>query len=173
MQTMPWVERRFAFDTPASLFPQLLERFRGGPARVEDRLRNIDPETLRRRDGDRWSIQENAGHLLAVERLWYGRLEDFESELAVLRAADMENRRTGAADYNSQDLKEILAAFRESRAPLVAKLEAMDVAAIERTAHHPRLDRPMRVIDMVFFAAEHDDHHLARMTELLRAFSRR
>jgi len=26
----------------------------------------------------------------------------------------------------------------------------------------------MRVIDMAFFTAEHDDHHLARMTELAR-----
>ena len=34
-------------------------------------------------------------------------------------------------------------------------------------AWHPRLDRPMRVIDLAIFAAEHDDHHLARITELL------
>jgi hypothetical protein len=30
----------------------------------------------------------------------------------------------------------------------------------------------MRVIDLVVFAAEHDDHHLARITELLRRFAR-
>jgi hypothetical protein len=29
----------------------------------------------------------------------------------------------------------------------------------------------MRVIDLAFFAAEHDDHHLARITELIRAAS--
>jgi hypothetical protein len=26
----------------------------------------------------------------------------------------------------------------------------------------------MRVLDMAFFTAEHDDHHLTRMTELAR-----
>jgi hypothetical protein len=26
----------------------------------------------------------------------------------------------------------------------------------------------MRLIDIAFFTAEHDDHHLARITELLR-----
>jgi hypothetical protein len=26
----------------------------------------------------------------------------------------------------------------------------------------------MRLIDLAFFTAEHDDHHLARITELLR-----
>jgi hypothetical protein len=28
----------------------------------------------------------------------------------------------------------------------------------------------MRVFDMAWFVAEHDDHHLARMTELQRLF---
>ena len=44
-------------------------------------------------------------------------------------------------------------------------------AAVDRAAHHPRLDKPMRLIDMVFFAAEHDDQHLASITELRRLFS--
>jgi hypothetical protein len=35
---------------------------------------------------------------------------------------------------------------------------------------HPRLQQPMRVVDMAFFVAEHDDHHLARMTQLARMF---
>ena len=39
----------------------------------------------------------------------------------------------------------------------------------ERTALHPRLGLPMRAVDHAFFVAEHDDHHLARITELLRA----
>ena len=33
---------------------------------------------------------------------------------------------------------------------------------------HPRLERPMRLIDMMFFHAEHDDYHLARISELRR-----
>ncbi len=40
---------------------------------------------------------------------------------------------------------------------------------IGRSAHHPRLNRPMRILDLMVFAAEHDDHHLARISELLRA----
>jgi hypothetical protein len=32
---------------------------------------------------------------------------------------------------------------------------------------HPRLQQPMRLIDHALFVAEHDDHHLARITELL------
>jgi hypothetical protein len=31
---------------------------------------------------------------------------------------------------------------------------------------HPRLQKPMRVVDMLFFAVEHDEHHVARVREL-------
>ena len=170
MKSMPWIDRRFAFDLPAALFPSLLERLRGTPARAEERVRDLAPETLRRRDGDTWSIQEILGHLIQVEVLWHGRLDDYESGRAVLRAADMEKRRTVDADYNRRDVKGILAGFRASRMQLVERLARLDEAGVERTARHPRLDVPMRVIDMVVFAAEHDDHHLARITELIRTF---
>jgi uncharacterized damage-inducible protein DinB len=171
MDKMPWIDRRFKFDTPVTLFPALLERLRGTPARAEERVRGIAPATLTRRDGETWSIQENLGHLLAVEALWRGRLDDFDARLAALRPADMENRRTKAADYNQQDLGEILADFRASRLRLVDRLGQLDERGVERAAHHPRLNQPMRVLDMVVFAAEHDDHHLARISELLRAFA--
>ena len=81
---------------PASLFPSLLERLRGTPARLEERLRGLDAETLLRREGETWSIQETAGHLLTVEKPRHGRLDDYDAGLPVLRAADMENRATHA-----------------------------------------------------------------------------
>ena len=41
--------------------------------------------------------------------------------------------------------------------------------------YHPHVfglmvGQPMRIVDMAWFVAEHDDHHLARMTELQRMF---
>lgn len=170
MKTMAWIERKFDFGAPASLFPQLLERLRGTPARLEERVRNLAPEALRRREGTTWSIQENVGHLLDVERLWQGRLDDYDAGLATLRAADMENRRTHAANHNDHDLAELLDGFRTARMRLVDRLERLDPAQVERSATHPRLGQPMRVMDMALFAAEHDDHHLARITELIREF---
>jgi hypothetical protein len=32
---------------------------------------------------------------------------------------------------------------------------------------HPRLKTPMRLIDHLYFVAEHDDHHHARIWELV------
>jgi hypothetical protein len=34
---------------------------------------------------------------------------------------------------------------------------------------HPRLKTPMRTIDLFTFVAEHDDHHLAKITEIVRS----
>ncbi len=168
MKQMPWTERRFPHDLPDPVLPGIIERLRGTPCRLEERLRDLDPKLLVARDRDSWSIQENAGHLLQVETLWHGRLDDFAGAVETLRAADMENRETKRADYNREALASILDRFRDSRRRLVSRIEALDPPARQRQALHPRLGVPMRVVDLMFFAAEHDDYHLARITELIR-----
>ena len=167
--TLRWVDRTFDFSFPVGLIDAILERLRGTPARLEEKLRGFGRATLIRRDGDSWSIQEHAGHLLDLDELHLGRLDDYERGAAVLRAADMENRKTREANHNAQPVEEILAKFRKERALFVARLEAWDEERLVATALHPRLNRPMRVVDMAYFVAEHDDHHLARMTALARA----
>lgn len=173
MNVARWVERKFEFTMPAALFPVVVERLRGTPARLTDKLRDIPPEILTRRDGDRWSIQEHAGHLLDLDELHRGRLDDFEAGAPTLRAWDVTNRRTYEADYNAKALAEILRAFREQREEVVERLGGWKDENFVRTAIHPRLQLPMRVIDMAYFVAEHDDHHLAVMSELLLRFQAR
>ncbi len=100
-----------------------------------------------------------------------GRLDDFDAGIATLRSADMTNRKTFDARHNDQPIESILQDLRRERGALVARLERLTPAQFARTAQHPRLKKPMRVVDMMFFHAEHDDYHLARMTELARLFS--
>jgi hypothetical protein len=63
-------------------------------------------------------------------------------------------------------LEAILSEFRAARMRLVARAERLDAEAFTRTILHPRLKQPMRVVDHLYFAAEHDDHHLAHIWEL-------
>ncbi|HUQ82485.1 MAG TPA: DinB family protein [Gemmatimonadaceae bacterium] len=165
---MRWFSRKFAFDVEPWAFPNLLERVRGTPARLEERLRALDTPTLTTRVSDQWSIQENAGHMLDLEPLWATRFDDFERGADRLSAADLENRKTHDANHNATSLESILAGFRRARAEIVTRLERYDEAMTTRTSRHPRLDQPMRVIDLTLFVAEHDDHHLATMSVLLR-----
>jgi uncharacterized damage-inducible protein DinB len=163
-----WFERRFEFDSPNSLFPNLVERVRGTPARVEERVRGVATSTLTRRVNETWSIQENVGHLLDLEPLWLTRAGDLAAGAATLSAADPENRKTHQANHNALPLASLLEAFRRERGRLVVALDRADATLLERTALHPRLQSPMRLIDLALFVAEHDDHHLARIGELLK-----
>jgi uncharacterized damage-inducible protein DinB len=165
----PWFEREFSFDLPAWMFPNILERLRGTPARLEESVAGLDLDLLTRRQGDEWSIQENAGHLWDLESLWSGRLEDFLSGQTTLRAADLTNRKTYDANHNAHAIGDVLAAFRQERAAFVTRLDTLDEADVLRSALHPRLQQPMRVIDHAYFVAEHDDHHLAQITRLKRS----
>ena len=165
---MRWFDRTFRFDLPVAFFPAVLERLRGAPARLEEKLRAAPSELRIRRPGETWSAQEHAGHLLDLDDLHTARLDDYRSGAKALRPADLANRRTFDANHNSRPLEEILAGFRRGRSEFVRALEGWDEPRLSDTAIHPRLNQPMRLIDMAVFVADHDDHHLARMTEILR-----
>lgn len=172
MAKWTWTERTFSFDYPAAKWPDLLERVRGTPARIEDRLRGLSRNVLiRRRDGKGWSIQENIGHLLDLGYLPMRRIEQILAGEAVLAAADMSNRKTNDAEHNARNIPELLAEFRADRAKLVARFEGLDESDWGKSAQHPRLKQPMRIVDIAYFDAEHDDYHLGRIGELIRAFT--
>jgi uncharacterized damage-inducible protein DinB len=165
-----WTDRQFDFSFPVELYPEKIERVRGTPARLEDRVRPLPTDVLTRRDGSRWSIQENAGHLLDLEALVMRRLEEYIAGASQLHAADMTNRKTYDAQHNAVQLDSILKLFRAERTQLVRKLDSLSDDMFARVAHHPRLNVPMRLVDMIYFQAEHDDFHLARISELVRLF---
>jgi hypothetical protein len=167
-----WIKRQFSFELPVGMYPNVVERLRGTPARLEDLTRSLSPEILTRRDNDKWSIQEQAGHLLDLEPLGMNRLDDFEAGRATLQAADMSNTRTFDANHNANGIENILTAFRKERMEFVRRLDEYDEAFVRKTALHPRLQMQVRVIDLAFFIAEHDDHHLARISELKRLFAK-
>ena len=168
---LPWFERHFNFDFPVELYTDVIERIRGTPARVADRVKNLSRDTLTRRDGNTWSIQENVGHLLDLGHLDAVRLDDYLNGAANLRAADLTNRRTHEAGHNDRDMAAILADFRAEREALLKRLESLPASDFARTAVHPRLKVPMRLVDWLTFVACHDDYHVARISELMRQFA--
>jgi uncharacterized damage-inducible protein DinB len=169
-QHLKWTHRSFQFTFPVEIYPEMIERLRGTPARLEDRVKSILPEVRTKRDGERWSIQENVGHLLDLETLISRRLDEYLAGADALHAADMSNRKTHEADHNERAMAAILTDFRVRRMQLVARLDDLVPETFARAAHHPRLNVPMRLVDMLFFQAEHDDYHLARISELIRLF---
>jgi hypothetical protein len=166
MNRIKWLDRRFDFNFPAALYPEIVERYRGAPARLEDHLGKLETLVLTNQVEGRWSMQENAGHLLDLEPLVQQRIDEYVSGAAALHAADMSNRKTYEANYNEVSIESILSSFRSARTTTVRQLEVLPPEVFERAALHPRLNVQMRLVDMVYFQAEHDDFHLTRISEL-------
>lgn len=166
-QVPTWFERKFDFSFPAEHLPNLCARLRGTPGRLEDILRGRTLQALVRKPDGKWSAQENAGHLLDLEPLWIVRIADYVNGSAQLTEADLTNRQTDEANYNTMPTFEIVVGFRTAREQLLTCVERVKPSLFARAIPHPRLKQPMRLIDHLYFVAEHDDHHLARIGELL------
>lgn len=166
MQRRIWFDRSFELGVPIEAMPEIVERLRGTPLRLEERVASVAPERLALRPGGHWSMAEHAGHLSDLEPLWLGRLEDLLAGKRRLRPADLQNTATWEANHNAQPIREILEHFSRQRDRFLDRLDGLGDDQLRATALHPRLEQPMTVADLCFFVAEHDDHHLATITDL-------
>jgi hypothetical protein len=162
-----WFDRDFVFGVPVAEAPALLDRLSLTPQRVEALLGQVPAHVRTHRPEGRWSIQEHAGHLFDLEALLDLRLDDFDRGEPVLHAADLANRRTHEARHNERAAADLVATFRTARMAIHARLAKMSPRDLARVARHPRLDQQMSVVDLCYFVAEHDDHHLATIVQLL------
>jgi uncharacterized damage-inducible protein DinB len=167
-QVPVWFDRKFAFSFPVEVWPNVCARLRGTAVRLEEALRGRSREILIGKADGKWSAQEHAGHLLDLEGLWLARVDDYVAGGEQLTVADLRNRKTDEADYNARPLEQILTEFRAARGRLLRRVEVLDPSLFARAIPHPRLKTPMRLVDHLYFVAEHDDHHLARMWELVK-----
>ena len=171
MKKLKWFERSFDFSIDQNIFPSIIERLRGTPARLDEKFKSIPVDILEIKPDNTWSIKENLGHLIDLEPLWQGRLEDIINGGIELRPTDLANRKTDEADHNAKPIEKILSDFRQIREHTISLVENLDEETIFKSALHPRLKTPMRTMDLFLFVAEHDDHHLARITELAKLLS--
>ena len=167
MERTLWLDRTFTFNFPEGWIFNILERLRGTEPRLREIAQSIQESHAAMRLGERWSIKEHIGHLYDLERLHDGRIDDFNAGKDILRAADMSNALTHASHHNDTALPELIDRFAQRRHQLIAKLEALPDDVQHRRSLHPRLQVMMRPIDVAFFTAEHDDHHLASIRELM------
>lgn len=166
MRLARWFDRTFELGLRPEAAPDILARLRQTPKRLAAAVDGLPHADLTRRRDGKWSIQENAGHLLDLDPLWEQRLDDYDTGAEVLHAADLENRKTHEARHNDRAIADILSQFDAVRSTLVERIARMSPAQLARTALHPRLRQPMSVVDLCFFVAEHDDHHLHTIDEL-------
>lgn len=166
MKKTAWFNRKFPPIEDNGMLPSIIERLSGTPVRVEAIVGRLEPALLVSKPGGKWSIKEEIGHLSDLEPLWLGRLDDFVNGLAELRVTDLTNQKTHTANHNATDVRILLQRFREHRQRLVDKLIQLNDEELTGVSLHPRLKTPMRIVDLAYFVAEHDDHHLANIREI-------
>lgn len=163
----PWLERTFEFNFPATNFPVIFSRLEGAIFRLQAILVAADEErTSYNTNG--WSVKEQLGHLYDLEELWWKRLQDFFDRKEVLSPADITNARTTAAGHNEKTLEQLMQQFVVERQRMLETIYDFDRGTLALTSTHPRLQQPMRMVDLLYFVAEHDDHHITAISTLLR-----
>lgn len=167
MQQEKWFERQFQFGNTQQIFQAILERLSGTSIRLSDKLIEVSEHVLILSEGNTWSIKENIGHLIDLEPLWQGRIEDILSGQAELRLTDLNNTQTHLANHNATSIQELLDSFKKCRLETIQMSQALQAENLLQSALHPRLKIPMNMQDHLLFVADHDDHHLARISQLL------
>lgn len=163
----PWIERSFNSDFSTGLFPVIFSRLEGTIFRLHHLLANADDEqSSRSKEG--WSVKQQVGHLYDLEELWWQRLQDFQQGKEYMTVADLTNTKTHIANHNETHLEVLANRFLVERQKMLELIYPFDKTELSQTAIHPRLQQPMRLIDFLYFIAEHDDHHLAAISALLR-----
>ena len=112
---------------------------------------------------------ESLKYRLKYDKNWRIResINDIINNQVELRTTDLQNTKTDLANHNNKSLQELLTEFRKIREQTIKILQSINDEIVFKSALHPRLKTPMRTMDLFLFVAEHDDHHLDRITELL------
>jgi uncharacterized damage-inducible protein DinB len=169
MQQANWFDRKFEFSATENTMPSIIERLEGTVIRLREKMRKISPSLYTAKPEGKWSMLEHIGHLADLEPLWQGRLDDILQGEKELRPTDLANKKTDEANHNSKPIAGLLDNFERLRSITLAKLSDLKDDDVFRSALHPRLKTPMRTIDLFTFVAEHDDHHLAKITTIARS----
>ena len=134
---------------------------------MRDAIDGVDKTVLTARLNEKWSAQENIGHLLDIEPLWIRRVNDIISETPVMRSADLKNLKTHFAEHNNNDAHTLINELEASRNKWFPLLKDFNDEDRAKTSKHPRLERPMNLLYMMYFVSEHDDHHLQTIHYLI------
>ena len=162
MKLLPWFERNLKFGLSAQMLPYYLERLEGTSIRLEAKVRGVSDKVLSTNINDKWSVKQNMGHLAEVDEIANKRIDEMISGAAVMTPAVFEPQ-----DYNPWPIEEVLDYFRKTRIKNINKYKSLSDRDLTKSSLHPRLRIQMTPVDLAWFDAEHDDHHLVKINEII------
>lgn len=162
MSSLAWFDREFSFGKPAELLPFFLERLSGTPIRIVHKVKGLEEDQLGARLEGKWSVKEHVGHLVEVDQIANRRIDEMLAGQEVMSPAVFEPR-----DYTSWPILHVIEFFADGRQKNIGKYESIAKEKLLCRSLHPRLKLNMTPIDLAWYDAEHDDHHLLKMSEII------
>lgn len=162
----PWVEHKFNLGIDNGWVPNIMSRIEDCHIRLNHHCLDLSEQQLANKSDKKWSIKEHIGHLIDLEELWINRFLQFEQYVPELIHADMSNQKTEHANHNEIPLQSLLSKFINERTKLISTFNQLSDEVQGHSAFHPRLKVKMKPVDLLFFVAEHDDHHLTSIVIL-------
>jgi hypothetical protein len=167
MKKIEWFERQFTFGLPAGMLPFYLERLEGTAARIEKKVAGISDQVLSGKYEGKWSVKENIAHLAEVDEIALKRIDEMRLGISPMSPAVIQPGK----DYNAWAVSDIIKFFSTNRQKNLEKYKSLTGGDLGRSSLHPRLKVQITPVDLAWFDAEHDDHHLVRINEILQALS--
>ena len=168
MKRTQWFERKFTFGHPIGMLPFFLERLEGSIVRLEKKVLGVSESILSNKLDGKWSVKQNIGHLGEVGEISIKRIDEMQKGISPMSPAVFEPKQ----DYNAQPIREVLDYFIAIRRKNLDKYKTMSEKDVNKRSLHPRLKVEMNAIDLALFEAEHDDHHIVRINEILQILNR-
>jgi len=162
MNSLRWFDRKMTFGLPKEMLPFYLERLEGTAVRIEAKVRNLSNEQLSLRPDGKWSIKQHIGHLAEVDQIANKRILEMRQGLEVMSPAVFEPQ-----DYNPWPIEKVVSFFRTTRNSNVETYRNIPENELLKSSRHPRLGVQMSPVDLAWFDAEHDDHHLVKINEII------
>jgi hypothetical protein len=148
------------------MLPFYLERLEGTIVRIEKKVEGISEEVLSNRLDNKWSVKENIGHLAEIDEIAGRRINEMISGVSPMSPAVFEPK-----PYHEWPISKVIEFFRDNRIRNVERYAALTSEELDKSSEHPRLKVRMTPVDLALFDAEHDDHHLVRINEILTVLS--
>ncbi|MEJ0033210.1 MAG: DinB family protein [Bacteroidota bacterium] len=153
-------------EVPKELLPFHLERLEGTIYRIEHKVKGVNDKVLSEKYNDKWSIKQNIGHLAEVDQVGNRRVDEMLAGIPVLSPAVFEPQ-----DYNQWPIEEVVSFFRKIRLANISKYRGLSDIHLTKASLHPRLKVMMTPVDLSLFDAEHDDHHLLKISDIIAEHS--
>jgi hypothetical protein len=71
--------------------------------------------------------------------------------------------------YSVWSITKVIELFKKNRLSNIKKYNAIKEGDLSKSSQHPRLKVMMTPVDLAWFDAEHDDHHLVKINEIIHA----